>query len=165
MVSGFICGSQSAPVPLPPAGDGECCPGAILDGPEHCTCWEPVYSAPQEAAKAGPSNVQPRPCGDCAFRSDSPERSGDESYEGDWDELEHLAATGRPFFCHSGMRHRAAWRHPSGAEVPGHPGDYDPSIVNGIPRKADGSPADLCGGWHARVQHWQRVRAREAGAS
>lgn len=156
-MNGFICGSAPAPVPLPDAGKGECCMEAVLDGPQECTCWTAVYSPErQQEPKAGPSNVQPRPCSDCAFRSDSPERSGDDTYSGDWEELEDLAISGKPFYCHAGMRRKAQWAHPSGAVVDGHPGDYAPPIVNGVPRKADGSPADLCGGWWARVRHWQR---------
>jgi hypothetical protein len=43
-----------------------------------------------------------------------------------------------------------AYRHPSGAEIPGHPAGYDPPIVDGVPCKADGTPADLCAGWLLR---------------
>ena len=163
-MTGFICGPglQPVPVTLPDAGSGECCMEAVLDGPQACTCWKPVYRQEQEPAKAGPSNVQPRPCADCAYRGDSPERNGDDSFSGDWGELEDLAISGRPFYCHAGMRRKERWEHPSGAVVEGHPGDYDPPVIDGVPRKADGSPADLCGGWHARARHWQRELEREA---
>lgn len=162
-MNGFICGTNPIPVELPKIGDGECCVDAMLDGPQACTCWEAVYDLEQQEAKAGPSNVQPRPCGDCAYRGDSPERAGDGTYYGDWDDLTELAVSGEPFFCHAGMRRKAAWRHPSGAEVPGHPGDYDPPVIAGVPRKADGSPADLCGGWWGRRRKW--LRDEEAHAS
>ena len=155
-MSGFICGPGPIPVTLPDAGKGECCIESVLGGPQECACWKPVYGEAQQEAKAGPPNVQPRPCGDCAYRGDSPERSGDETFYGDWDDLEDLAISGKPFYCHAGMRRKAQWAHPSGAVADGCPGDYDPPVVNGVPRKADGSPADLCGGWWARVRHWQR---------
>ena len=65
--------------------------------------------------------------------------------------LDELVATGAPFFCHQGIRKPIAWRHPpSGTEIPGHPGGYDPPIRDGVPYKADGSPAFICAGWLLR---------------
>lgn len=146
---------------FPEVGDGYCCMGAVNSGPAYCTCWQPVFDLPQQpldpaavsALQAGGEpRVRDRMCADCAYRPGSPERSGDETYFGDPEELDNLAREARRFWCHQGMRQPARWRHPSGAEVPGHGGDYKPIIDqdSSVPFKADGQPADLCAGWDAR---------------
>ena len=95
--------------------------------------------------------VPVRMCATCAYRPASPERRGEDGYAGDEDLLDELVATGSPFYCHQGIRKPVAWRHvPSGTEIPGHPGGYDPPILDAVPYKADGSPADLCAGWLLR---------------
>ncbi|GAA4626983.1 hypothetical protein GCM10023196_037420 [Actinoallomurus vinaceus] len=126
--------------------------GAAMYGPTRCTCWEIVHDQPQQPLRPGlprpPSPI--RLCGDCAYRPHSPERSGEAGYAGDADFLDDLVEIGQPFYCHTGIRRVLVRRHPAGVEVPGHPGDYDPPIHDGVPYKADGSPADLCAGWVLR---------------
>jgi hypothetical protein len=149
----FFCGgSQHPALEMPEAGGGYCCMGAVMNGPQGCTCWVSVYDLEQQALsrKRGLRPLPPVPlkmCGDCAFRPGSPERAGADGYEGDQDLLDELVATGNPFYCHQGVRRTLSLRHPDGAEVDGHPGDYDPPIAAGFPWKADGTPADLCAGW------------------
>lgn len=159
-------GSYGPQPPLPDAGDGACCWGALNGGPDSCTCWEPVYDLAQAAVVPGEPATRDLMCSSCAYRPGSPERTGDESYAGDQDELDRLAAGGTPFFCHAGIRVPVAWRHPSGVTIPAHPGGYDPPILAGVPYKADGSPADRCAGWDARrraleTQH-DRIRTATA---
>lgn len=139
-------------IELPAAGGGTCCAGAAIFGPQGCTCWVPVHDLEQQPARPGvPMPAVPvQMCADCAYRPGSPERQGDDSYRGDKDLLDQLVASGEPFWCHAGMRKRVTWRHPSGAEVAGHPGNYDPPITGGVPCKADGTPGNLCSGWLLR---------------
>lgn len=140
-----------------PDEDLYCCDGAIFKGSEGCTCWTPVYSLEQQPPRppTRPADLAPRPemCGDCAFRPGSPERSEEWTAEALYD----TAASGTPFWCHDGMRRPSKWIHPDGHEVPGDPDDWAPPIRDGIPYRADGSPALLCGGW-------TRVAARTAPA-
>lgn len=139
----------------------KCCPGALREGPAACTCWTPVYDldqtdpAPATVVALILGDQQPpvrsRMCDDCAYRPDSPERTGDENYAGDTAKLEHLAATGERFWYHDGMRRPAAWVHPRGMRIPAvGDGDYQPPIVEGIPFRADGQPGLVCAGWSAR---------------
>lgn len=146
------CGLESQPPDLPDAGKGACCMGAAIYGPDRCTCWVAVYDVEQQPVTPGlPPPPNPlRMCGDCAYRPHSPEREGAEGYAGDEELLDDLVATGTPFFCHAGVRRVVAWRHPSGVEIPGHPGAYDPPIENGVPYQADGTPGLLCAGWLLR---------------
>lgn len=139
-------------IDLPDAGQGKCCPGARLMGPQACTCWTAVYDVEQQPVQAGiPAVPVPvRMCGDCAYRPGSPEKQGDESHRGGQELLDQLVATGEPFYCHSGIRRKVSHRHPSGTEIDGHQGDYDPPIVDAVPYKADGTPGDLCAGWFLR---------------
>lgn len=140
-------------VELPDAGRGTCCMGAAVYGPQRCTCWVPVHDLEQQPIKPGwPMPPVPlKMCGDCAYRPRSPERQGEAGYAGDEDLLEDLVTSGKPFYCHAGIRRIATLRHPSGAEVPGHPGAYDPPILANVPYKADGTPANLCAGWLLRA--------------
>lgn len=144
---------------FPEVGDGTCCMGAAVYGPNRCTCWVPVFDLEQadidqdavRALAAGVApNIRERMCPDCAYRPNSPEKSGDGTYVGDADTLEGLALRGERFWCHQGVRKPVAWRHPSGAEIPGHDGGYEPPIINNVPYRADGTPAELCAGWDAR---------------
>lgn len=135
----------------PDVGNGEqpCCMGSAVYGPERCTCWRPVFDHPQNLPMhKGPMRIRPRMCADCAFRPDSPERTGDERFahsgDGEVDDL-----VNETFVCHQGLRRLVKWVHPSGAEFDPGPGAYMP------PRpvcKADGSPADLCAGWAAEMR-------------
>lgn len=143
------------PLPAAPevldAGKRMCCVQAAEDGPLACICWKPVYdedqAEPDTAALAGANEKM---CADCAYRPRSPERTGDPTFKGDTAELDRIVKAGEPFWCHQGLRRPVKWVHPSGAEIPGHPAAYRPPIRGHIPYKADGSPADLCGGWMLR---------------
>lgn len=151
-----VCGQDRD---LPDAGKGYCCMGAAVYGPNRCTCWEEEYDLEQAPLQVH-ADVAPRalpllestgqPCHDCAYRSGSPERRGDSGYSGDADELDELAGTNTPFWCHKGMRRVARVVHPSGVEVPGHPAAYQPPVQDGVPYCADGQPARVCAGWLAR---------------
>lgn len=131
----------------PDVGEAGCCYGSAVNGPGHCTCWEPVYdldqAEPDITLKPG---VMPRRCSDCAFLRNSPERADEYASE----HLDRLVADGERFWCHDGMRRPKYWRHPSGATTEGDPADYQPPIIDGVPYRADGRPGDLCAGWTAR---------------
>lgn len=145
--------SDGAPADGWPATDPDdipCCDSSAWKGHEDCTCWKPVYDLEQQPVRPHePTQSQPKMCADCAYRPKSPERQGDPEHEGDEDLLENLAASGRPFWCHQGIRRPIKYVHPTGAEVPGHPANYCPPMIDGRPYQADGSPALLCGGWSA----------------
>lgn len=150
---GGSCALLAQPPDLPDAGEGACCYGSASNGKDRCTCWVPVYDTEQQPVQPGlplpPIPVQM--CGSCAYRPNSPERRGEDSYAGDAELLDDLVATGQPFYCHQGIRRPVKWRHePTGIEVPGHPGGYDPPIQDGVPYKADGTPAYICAGWLLR---------------
>lgn len=131
-----------------PDDDPMCCYAAMAE-PANCTCWAPVYEGgqaePRPPQSAEDLLVQRRMCGDCAFRPGSQERSDEWSEEA----LYHLAATGKPFWCHDGMRRPVRWEHPDGRVIDGDPDDWKPPIVSGIPYRADGRPGLLCAGWMA----------------
>lgn len=122
-----------------------CCWSSMQDGPSACSCWEPVYDLPQSTPH---THVEPetrrKACPDCAFRKGSPERERG-------DELEGLPN----FWCHQGIRRPVAWRHPDGRVRPVpdavNSPDYQPPLVDGVPYKADGRPADRCAG-HAATR-------------
>lgn len=128
-----------------------CCHGDALGGPDRCTCWQPVYdidqAAPVPPARPEDIEVRLRPCGDCAFRKDSPERADEWTEEA----LLGLPATGEPFWCHDGMRRPIRWDHPDGRTVPGSTSDWRPAMVGPVPFRADGRPGLLCAGWAART--------------
>jgi hypothetical protein len=145
-----ICNLGGTCPELPDAGEGACCYGAI-NGPQACTCWRPVHDTEQAPLACGDLGLRDRMCQDCAYRPRSPERCGEPGYQGTGGELDEFILTGELFICHQGMRRVAKWVHPSGAEVPAHPGDYQPPFdAMGRPYKADGTPGDLCAGWAAR---------------
>ena len=129
-----------------------CCYGAALNGKDRCTCWEPVYDVEQQVLRPGMPlpPIPVRMCADCAYRPNSPERSGEEGYAADREMLDDLVSSGEPFLCHRGMRLPAKWVHPSGAEIAGHPAGYDPPFLDGIPYKSDGTPGEICAGWLLR---------------
>lgn len=145
-------------LPLGPPGQdadefGFCCYGAACEGLHRCTCWEPVYSDEQEPPRADlPTITRAKCCHDCAYRNGSPERE-----RGEDEDLRELALAAAfdddapPFYCHDGMRRIVAWRHPDGREVPDGPGNYAPPKSDGRAFRADGTPADRCGGWAACV--------------
>lgn len=157
------------PDDLPDAGEGACCEGSGISGPRFCTCWRQVYDLEQTrpdpmAVKLLAAGIEPvtrkTMCGDCAYRPDSPERTGLSGYVGDAAELERIAAEAQ-FWCHQGMRRAVAWRHPSGVEVTGHPAGYQPPVVDGVPYQADGRPGELCAGWAARRRALDSPSRRE----
>lgn len=150
-----ICGGGLLRTEKLPATPGFCCIDDYDDGPQACTCWFEVWDAEQQPVRPGLA-LPPTPlkmCSDCAYRPNSPERTGADGYAGDQDELDRLVTEGEPFFCHKGIRHAVRLRHPSGMEIDAHAGSYNPPIapagegLRPVPYKADGSPADLCGGW------------------
>jgi hypothetical protein len=129
-----------------------CSTSAMAARQDACTCWEPVYdmeqATPQLLTSVTELHVQPRPCGDCAYRPGSPELSDEHSAE----KLQAITAQpDTPFYCHEGMRRPAYWRHPDGRTVPGEPADYQPPVIAAVPYRADGSPGLLCAGWAARL--------------
>ncbi|TCO57166.1 hypothetical protein [Actinocrispum wychmicini] len=160
-MAAFACGPGADLADgFPDVSDG-CCLGRVEDGPASCTCWRPVYDLEQQpidehARQLLADGIQPNTrtqmCGDCAYRPHSPEMSGDPTYAGDADHLEQLARDAWRFWCHQGMRIPVKWVHPTGAEVPGHAGSYQPPMDTrlGVPFRADGTPAELCAGWDAR---------------
>lgn len=137
-----------------------CCWGEANDGPEGCTCWVPVYDIAQAPPRppTDPDDLaaQPVMCGDCAYRKDSPERATPHEEE----VLLELPDSGRPFWCHEGMRRPVSWVHPDGREVPGDPANWTPPVVGSIPYRADGSPGLLCHGWATRA-----ARARQRASA
>lgn len=128
-----------------------CCWGEAMNGPEHCTCWRPVFDVEQVPPRlpVGAADIQARDglCGDCAYRKGSPERADAWMEEA----LLELPTSGQPFFCHDGMRRPLQWEHPDGRTVAGAPEDWQPPRVAGIPFRTDGRPGLLCGGWAARA--------------
>lgn len=157
---------------LPAVGDPDapCCMGVAERGPESCTCWSPVFDLeqtdPDGLAIAG---AMARPCSDCAYRKNSPERRGEEHMRGDEEFLERIVVDGEPFWCHDGMRQVVAWKHEgTGIRLDlTSTGDYRPPVLEGIPYRADGRPGDLCAGWLARrLKHMQQgIHARAAGGT
>lgn len=146
---------------MPDPAFGVCCDGSAIKGPQYCTCWTPQFDLDQADPKQGEPGTRDAMCPDCAFKPGSPERSGDERYSGDAEFLERIILTGEPFFCHQGVRRAVKLVHPSGAEIEVPPGDYRPPIIDGVPRKADGSPGDLCAGWAARRRAFLAWLAKE----
>lgn len=158
-------GGVYGPIVMPDPVNGACCDGSAVKGPQYCTCWEPAFDAEQQPVSKGEPGKRTAPCSDCAYRIGSPERQGDERYNGDAEFLDRIVVTGERFFCHAGIRQAVKLVHPSGAEVDLlalAPGDYRPPVENGVPYKADGTPGDLCAGWAARRA---RYLGREAEAS
>ena len=125
--------------------------------PGHATAGAPANPVPVRMCEPGPNGD-----GGCAYRPHSPERDGRGGYQGDAEHLEYLAATVTPFYCHRGMRQAVAWQHPAGIEIPGHPADYQPPILNGVPYQADGSPGFICAGWLLRAATIRRQREAAA---
>lgn len=123
----------------------DCCMGVIEGDPTDCTCWEPIYDTDRQAPPA--TSIEPGTrstmCDDCAYRPDSPERKGDERYQ------EHMGDAEHPFWCHQGLRKPIAYRHPAGITVETDCDHYQPPIVDDVPYKANGQPADRCAGWAA----------------
>ena len=138
----------------PPAGDGSCCMGAAVYGPERCTCWTPEYNHDQEPIQPDSvAGVMPSMCGDCAFKPRSPERTNSDDVRSSTYDLDRCVRTGDPFWCHNGLRRVVAYTHqPTGTRwvPPGAESAYDPPIVDRIPYKADGTRGDLCAGYTAR---------------
>lgn len=129
-----------------PDGWIPCCMASAVYGPRRCTCWEPAF----DQSQAGPvgdcsrSDRRDSLCHDCAYRPGSPERSDPEIAGG----LMDLPLIGHPFYCHQGMRRLVRWVHPDGRTYTPDRDDYHPGYTDeGLPLRADGSPAALCEGW------------------
>lgn len=134
--------------PTPELG---CCLGSATYGPDRCTCWEPIYDQ-EQASPVLPVETpapSPRMCSTCAYRPGSPEREGRSEVEHDADDLYAMALSDKPFFCHGGMRALLGERHPSGAERRFDVRTYAPLVIDGVPLRADGTPAAICAGWVA----------------
>lgn len=137
-----------------------CCLGAAENGPGSCSCWEPEYDLEQSAelrTDLEPVNATVM-CGDCAYRPDSPERTGDPRYS-------QPPGTAHPFWCHAGMRKPLRWRHPAGITVEATTDGYEPPIRDGIPYRADGTPGARCAGWTARAEVARLRDLQEARAN
>lgn len=135
-----------------------CCYNALDLGPAACTCWEPVYDLVQQPPVVGPVETRDTMCADCAYRPDSPERSGDDRYA-HGDQLDDIVLSdSTPFWCHQGIRKPVAWKHPAGITVAATTDCYDPpqgrDPASGrmMPYRADGSPANICAGWAKRAE-------------
>lgn len=165
MTLGHLCGTEGTAAVglfarlLERIKDEPCCYPSAEDGPNACTCWEPVYDLDQAPTLAsGLEHIETRSemCTDCAFRPDSPERQGDDRYNhASDDELRELDH----FWCHQGMRKPVAYRHPYGITLTADHDAYDPpqrTVGNiRVPFKADGTPGDRCAGFDA----WKRIGA------
>ena len=145
-------------VELPEVGFGGCCMGSAAFGPDRCTCWEEVYDLKQRKPRPAAPKVRATACADCAYRPDSPERNGAKGYAGDADRLDDLALGDQPFYCHQGIRRAVKLRHPEGVEIDAHPASYRPPMVDRVPYRADGKPAEICAGWAARATKAGRAR-------
>lgn len=158
----FMCSRLYLPEDIPDASsdDNPCCAGRAIDGPRACTCWVEVFSRPQVEVRPGMPQIPipVRPCADCAYRAGSPEREGRDGYGADADDLERLAATETPFYCHDGMVYLIGLAHPAGVAYSPKLGDYRPPKQGGVPYRADGSPGFLCAGWLLRAAVIRRQR-------
>lgn len=152
-------GGPYGTITLPDPALGACCIGSAVMGPQYCTCWEQVFDVDQAEVRPGEAVARKSMCGDCAYRPGSPERGGDERYNGDQEFLDDIVLRGDAFWCHQGMRKVVRLRHPSGAEVVIETDHYEPPKDGAVPYKADGSPGDICGGWAARRSHTLTRRA------
>lgn len=139
----------------PDATDGiPCCMGYAANGHGGCTCWDPVYDQKTKKHDGSMPGQRTTMCHDCAYRKGSPERTGQEGYQGSEEDLELAALKGQPFYCHQGTAKTLQYRHPSGMTIEAHPADYDWRIVEraGVrfPLKADGSAQSICAGYLAK---------------
>ena len=151
-----ICGGTGTLTFLLPEDRDEeriapCCYGSALDGPDGCSCWEPIFDADQAPIVEGPPETRPSLCGDCAFRKDSPERRAGQHPE-------DLSS----FWCHQGVRRAIAYVHPDGrrrdvVDVDGTPVDYQPVTRPGLIFRADGQPGQRCAGWARANREWSEV--------
>lgn len=152
----FVCGGSATPDDALRvlAGLVSCCYGAAEDGPTACTCWEPEFELDQEPIDTTlvPA-TRSAMCADCAYRPDSPERSGDDRYMCASEDGLPDVPVASTFWCHQGMRKPLRWRHPLGIVVECTGDFYKPPIAEidgqAVPFKADGTPGDRCAGWAA----------------
>jgi hypothetical protein len=127
-----------------------CCWGAINEGPIGCTCWVPVLAVEQPPIVVAEPTQRHTMCDSCAYRLSDPTRASAE-----WLDDNPHRDDGR-FYCHQGLPQPIAWVHPDGrrVETPDS-ADWQETTIDGVPYRADGTPADLCAGWLA-----ERKRAR-----
>lgn len=140
-----------------------CCMGAAARGPEHCTCWEPIYDQQQKPPTGRFKPPCKKACHDCAYRAGSPERSGNDNYHhaaetpGGLPSLRH----GAVFYCHQGLRRIVAIKHSgTGYRLDLSSNDYYEPVktADGL-LDADGDVAPICAGYWARVQSERNVQA------
>ena len=110
--------------------------------------WEPVDPGIL-AAESDCTAPFTRPCDDCAFRPDSPERRD----RAEWEALMRKFETGTRFYCHKGVPTEAV------------SADSDEGTRYRFPRREDGqydqSRMRFCAGWLA---WWLATRKREIEA-
>lgn len=147
-----------------------CCYGAMR-GLDSCTCWTPIYDRDQQDPVPLPAGfdaaTREEMCVDCAYRPDSPERTGSEHVaHTDDGELDYIARNST-FWCHQGMRKIVAWRHDKlGITIEQYDGvdNYGAPLVHGddglpTPLKVDGTPGERCAGWSARKRQLEALAA------
>jgi hypothetical protein len=148
--AGFVHADK--PHDLPDVTNGvPCCYGHAVYGPGGCTCWQRVDDLEQQPARTGiEPRTRERMCADCAYRPGSPERTGSERAPYDEDDVRALAESDATFWCHQGMPRTIQLRHEETGDVVDHLDPeklaYNPLIIDGVPYKADGTPADRCAG-------------------
>lgn len=157
------------PATLPPGWRREarrwlipCCYGVAFHeepiGGRHCTCWEPIFATDekQQDPRPGMPVARTTRCDSCACFVPSGHLPDGRDIPPDLEEAYYAMlaarAAGTPFWCHKGLRLRVAERHPLlGVRPAAHPTDapdrQDVPIVDDVPYKLDGSPADLCFAW------------------
>lgn len=111
-----------------------CCMGGAVYGRRGCTCWVVAETVVEPDAREG------LPCHDCAGLPGSRE---DES--GAWLRISRQKV---PFYCHAGMTKAITFRHEvTGETKAAEPDAYQPPRVDGVPMRADGTPARRCVCW------------------
>jgi hypothetical protein len=145
-MTAFVCGDRGPlPIDLNRSDIQKrwCCYPAAMDGARFCTCWVPIFDEPQRSPRTQvEAKTRAKSCHDCAYRRGSPERESGKDLE----DLDN-------FWCHQGIRRPVAYRHTDGRVRPvtdyATSPDYQPPMVDGVPYRANGRPADRCAGWAA----------------
>lgn len=136
-----------------------CCIGAANTDGDKCTCWQPVVEPQTGPAQEGPMAVQPKRCGDCAYRRDSPER---QAIGGDT--MPYIPEN--RFLCHDGMARVTSYRHDEGYETHALTGahtDYRPPTNGWACWQKDGTPAIVCAGWAADNRAYEAAQEARNG--
>ena len=143
---------------------GMCCMGSVVRGANGCMCWVAEYDVEQAPIRPGKAKARDTMCGACAYRPNSPERTGAPDAAGDEELLDDLVYRGVPFWCHVDMRRPVRYRHPSGVVIEASDLEFAPAMDGAQPYKADGTPADMCGGWALRLAKLEARRATRESA-